>query len=126
MRTHAWLYACVYVYVGGPTSLWWIIPFVTLRLNHPVKRFKPSETRSTDSLRQTPYNRRSSPSDLYSYHLQQQIVASPPNNLNQPFIKQEIKQEPSCNIPVSYIICAFFFFIFSIHTCVHTAHTFTE
>jgi len=78
------------------------------RLNHPVKRFKPSETRPADPVRPSPYNRRASTNDLYSYQLQQQNVASPPNNLNQPFIKQEIKQEPGCIIPVSYIICGCF------------------
>ncbi|PSN30681.1 hypothetical protein C0J52_20854 [Blattella germanica] len=69
-------------------------------LNHPVKRFKPLETRQSDSMRPNPYNKRMSPNDLYSNHMQQQNVASPPNNLNQPFIKQEIKQEPGCNIPM--------------------------
>lgn len=83
------------------------------RLNHPVKRFKPSETRPADSVRPSPYNRRASTNDLYSYQLQQQNVASPPNNLNQPFIKQEIKQEPGCIMPVSYIICGcFLLFLF--------------
>jgi hypothetical protein len=75
-----------------------------------VKRFKPSETRPSDPVRPSPYNRRASTNDLYSYQ-QQQNVASPPNNLNQPFIKQEIKQEPGCIMPVSYIICAFFLLI---------------
>ncbi|XP_066998213.1 mediator of RNA polymerase II transcription subunit 13 isoform X2 [Anabrus simplex] len=65
-------------------------------LNHPVKRFKPAETRSLDSLRPPPFNRRSSSSDLYGPH--QQLAPSPPNNLGQPFIKQEIKQEPGCNL----------------------------
>lgn len=83
------------------------------RLNHPVKRFKPSETRPADPVRPSPYNRRASTNDLYSYQLQQQNVASPPNNLNQPFIKQEIKQEPGCAIPVSCIICVcFLLFLF--------------
>jgi hypothetical protein len=70
-----------------------------------VKRFKPSETRTSEPVRPSPYNKRASTNDLYSYQSQQQNVASPPNNLNQPFIKQEIKQEPGCIIPVSYIIC---------------------
>jgi len=91
------------------------------RLNHPVKRFKPSETRPTDPVRPSPYNRRPSTNDPYSYHLQQQNVASPPNNLNQPFIKQEIKQEPGCIIPVSYIICGCFtLFIFKIFSTSHS------
>jgi hypothetical protein len=47
-------------------------------------------------------------------------VASPPNNLNQPFIKQEIKQEPGCIIPVSYIICGCFLPFLSHHVfCCH-------
>lgn len=77
--------------------------FIAHRLNHPVKRFKPSEARPPDPMRPSPYNRRSSTNDLYSYHLQQQNVASSPNNLSQPFIKQEIKQEAGCNMPVSCI-----------------------
>jgi hypothetical protein len=77
--------------------------FISHRLNHPVKRFKPSEARPPDPMRPSPYNRRSSTNDLYSYHLQQQNVASSPNNLSQPFIKQEVKQEAGCSMSVSCI-----------------------
>ncbi|XP_046987073.1 mediator of RNA polymerase II transcription subunit 13 [Schistocerca americana] len=64
-------------------------------LNHPVKRFKPCESKSGDPSRHSAYTRRMSPSDLYSSH---QHAASPPNGMSQPFMRQEIKQEPGCGM----------------------------